>query len=120
MAIKFNGDKPIYEQIIEYIKIKISSGDYKSGEKFPSVRDLAIELGVNPNTVQRSLSELEREGLLVTRRGEGRYLPADIKTDNMRRELALCSAKKFLNEMAEMGFNVEEIISLLAEIAKTK
>ena len=73
----FNSDKPIYCQLIEQFRLKILSGEYPPGSKVASVRELAHEACVNPNTVQRAFSELEREGLVYTQRTSGRYITAD-------------------------------------------
>ena len=68
---------PIYLQIIEKIKAKIISGEWRAGDRVPPVRELSLSFGVNPNTMQRSLSELEREGLLYSERTAGRFVTAD-------------------------------------------
>ena len=73
----FDNERPIYLQLMEMIKIQIISGKIKPGEKLPSVRDYAHEVKVNPNTVQKALTELERENLIYTERTNGKYV-----TDN--------------------------------------
>ena len=72
MTWKFEGNSPIYLQIIERLETAIAAGTYPPGSKMPSVRDLALEAGVNPNTVQRAFAELEREGLVLTQPTAGR------------------------------------------------
>ena len=67
MAWKLDSDRPIYAQILEIIQMQIISGKYQPGDKIPSVRELAADAGVNPNTMQKALSELERSGLILTR-----------------------------------------------------
>ena len=79
MGWKFSDDIPIYLQIIELLKVDIVSGKYKSGDKLPAVRDLAMEIGVNPNTVQKAFAELERQGLVQSERTSGRYVSIDEK-----------------------------------------
>ena len=77
MEWRFSNEAPIYQQIMEQIKAMIATGVLTSGDKLPSVRELAVEAGVNPNTMQKALSELEREGLLCSKRTSGRFV-----TDN--------------------------------------
>ena len=79
MVWKFSDDIPIYLQIIELLKVDIVSGKYQSGDKLPAVRDLAMEIGVNPNTVQKAFAELERQGLVQSERTSGRYVSIDEK-----------------------------------------
>ena len=74
MAINLNSHTPIYQQIVEHIRTAIASGLYRSGEALPSVRVLAVELLVNPNTVQKAFDELERSGLVVARKGVGFFV----------------------------------------------
>ena len=74
MAWNLNSDRPIYAQILEVIQLRIIAGQYKSGDKIPSVRELAAEAGVNPNTMQKALSELERSGLVMAQRTSGRIV----------------------------------------------
>ena len=80
MDRSFRSDLPIYTQLVDRIKQDIVSGVLPPGEKLNSVRDLAAEAGVNPNTMQRALQELERDGLLYTQRTSGRYVTDDIAT----------------------------------------
>ena len=77
MTWELKNDRPIYAQLIEQIKLRIISGFYRPGERLPSVRDMAAEAAVNPNTMQRALSELERDGLLYTQRTSGRFITED-------------------------------------------
>ena len=77
MAWKLDNDRPIYAQIVEKIKLRIISGFYQPGSKLPSVRDLALEAGVNPNTMQKAFAELENSGLLITMRTSGRMVTED-------------------------------------------
>ena len=74
MSWTFKEDRPIYSQLVEHIKLGIVSGEWSPGSKLPSVRDLAEEAGVNPNTMQRALADLEREGLVHSKRTSGRYI----------------------------------------------
>lgn len=116
MAWNLNSDRPIYAQILEVIQIRIISGQYKPGEKIPSVRELAAEAGVNPNTMQKALAELERSGLVMAQRTSGRIVTEDMemisKTRNM---LAQEQVREFIGKMKELGFNKEEIMRLLKQ-----
>ncbi len=83
MSWEFQDHLPIYAQLMDTLKRRIVTGRYLPGEKLPSVRELAAEAGINPNTVQRAFSELEREGLIYTQRATGKYVTeneADIKS----------------------------------------
>lgn len=80
MGIEFDNNQPIYLQIMNYIKGEIITGKLKPGDKIPSVRELAAELQINPNTVQRTFQELERETIVETRRGMGRYVTGSEET----------------------------------------
>lgn len=77
MSIEFDNNLPIYLQIMTYLKKEIIIGKLQPGDKIPSVRELASELQINPNTVQRTFQELEREGIVETRRGLGRYVTSE-------------------------------------------
>jgi len=112
----FSNDAPIYTQLIEQIKVGIVTGAFPSGERLPSVRDLATEAGVNPNTMQRAMMELERDGLVYSQRTAGRFVTED---ENMiqqaKRGLAERHIKTFLAAMLRLGFRQEEIIALLRQ-----
>ena len=77
MAWTFKDDRPIYSQLVEQIKIKIISGEWELGGRLSSVRELAEQAGVNPNTMQRALAELERDGLVHSKRTSGRFVTED-------------------------------------------
>ena len=105
MNWKFTGDRPVYQQIMEAIRGSILKGELAPGKKVPSVRDLAAEAQVNPNTMQRALTELEREGLLVGGGTSGRTVTTDeavlsAMKERILNELARECAKKF------MGFGI--------------
>ena len=116
MAWNLNSDRPIYAQILEVIQLRIIAGQYKSGDKIPSVRELAAEAGVNPNTMQKALSELERSGLVMAQRTSGRIVTEDMdmikQTRNM---LAKEQVDLFISKMKELGFNKKEIVALLEQ-----
>lgn len=116
MEWRFEGGAPIYAQIVDALKLAIASGGLPPGERVPGVRELALEAGVNPNTMQRALSELEREGLLHSQRTAGRFVTDDSEAvAAVRRELAQGYARRFLDAMGKLGMKTEEIIKLLEE-----
>ena len=116
MALNFSNDKPIFEQIIDYIVMKISTNEYAQDERILSVRDYALQLGVNPNTVQRALTELERVGVLYSRRGEGRFVGNVQLAKDMRIKVAKERASAFFNEMLRMGYSAEQAFEILKEV----
>lgn len=119
MPWELKSDRPIYSQLMEYIKISIVSGKYKPGEKMPSVRELASEASVNPNTMQKALTELERSGLLFSVRTSGRFITEDSKMiEEMKCNLAKEEIQAFLKKMEEIGFTKEEAIETIKEIAE--
>ncbi len=114
LELDFNPALPIYTQIVEGFKREILSGDLAPGEKVPPVRELATELGVNPNTLQRAMTELEREGLMYTERTTGRYVTNDGQLiDAMREELIAATVDRFLEEMRSLGCSVAEVERLI-------
>ena len=116
MRWQFSNDAPIYAQLIAQIKVGIVSGAFPPGERLPSVRDLATEAGVNPNTMQRALAELERDGLVFSQRTAGRFVTED-KTmiDAAKLGLAESHIKTFLLAMTRLGYRREEILDLLRQ-----
>lgn len=119
MSWEFNDDRPIYAQLMEQIQLKIISGVYKVGDKLPSVRDMAAEASVNPNTMQKALTELERTGLVFSQRTSGRFISEDSNMiKNMRNDLAKDQIQKFLSNMEKIGYSKKETISLLEDLAK--
>lgn len=114
MAWEFKDDRPIYTQLLEEIQRMIISGKYKPGDKLPTVRDLAAEAAVNPNTVQRALIELERVGLVYSQRTSGRMITDDTeKISHIKDKMAEDLIKEFCENMKALGFSQKEIISLL-------
>lgn len=119
MSWNLDSSRPIYAQIIEKVSLDIVSGKYQPGDKLPSVRDLAAQAGVNPNTMQKALSELERENLVRSARTSGRFITEDkAMIEKMREELASTQIKEFLNKMSQMGFDYEKTITLLEKLGK--
>lgn len=116
MAIEFDNNLPIYVQIMSYLKKQIVAGKLRSGDKIPSVRELAQELQINPNTVQRTFSELEREGIVETKRGLGRYVTSEeSKIMEIKKEMAGELIDHFIQGMRELGFASNEIISIVSD-----
>ena len=114
MEWNFRNDQPIYSQLTQRLTEAIVSGIYAPGEKLPSVRDLAVEAGVNPNTVQRALSELEREGLVFSQRTAGRFVTeSENMIVNAKLRIADERVGTFLRSMKTLGCNKEEVISLI-------
>ncbi len=114
MAWSFSDDRPIYSQIIEQIKQFIVSGEIKPGDKLASVRDMASEAGVNPNTMQRALSELERTGLIYSQRTSGRYITQKEELiQDMKNELANEKINMFLQSMQQIGYSKEQVADLI-------
>ena len=114
MEWTFSADLPIYSQLVAQIKLAIVSGVYLPGERLAPVRELAMDAGVNPNTKQRALQELEREGMVYTQRTSGRFVTEDTKViESAKKLLAEREIKSFLAQMSRLGYPKEEIVSLL-------
>lgn len=114
MPWDISSEKSVYLQLIDIIKQKIMSGEYRPGQRLPSVRELAADAAVNPNTMQRALTELEREGLLYTQRTSGRFVSEDAgMIDGLRMTGAEQKAKEFYLEMIQTGLSADEIRRLL-------
>ncbi len=111
MIWSFKEDRPIYSQLIELIKLGIVSGEWKAGDKLPSVRDLAEEAGVNPNTMQRALADLEKEGLVYSKRTSGRFITEDNSmVDSVRKAIAAENINNFIESMKKLGFTPEQTL----------
>ncbi|MGV3290791.1 GntR family transcriptional regulator [Bacillus wiedmannii] len=114
MKTEFSPNISIYVQVMEYIKKEIVTGRLAPGKKIPAVRELAGELQVNPNTIQRTFQELEREGIAETRRGTGRFVTMnEEKITELRKEMAKELLDNFINGMNNLGFMEEEVLSIL-------
>ena len=119
MAWNLDSDRPIYAQLLERIQLQIVSGTYGPGDKLPSVRDLAAEASVNPNTMQKALAELERSGLIVTKRTSGRFVTEDKDMiTQIRTQLAKEEALSFIEKMKELGIEKNDILALLSAVAE--
>ncbi|MDH6427022.1 GntR family transcriptional regulator [Paenibacillus sp. FSL R7-0048] len=121
MTIEFDNNLPIYIQIMNYIKGEIVTGKLKPGDKILSVRELASELQINPNTVQRTFQELEREEIVETRRGMGRYVTSNEGTIlTIKKEMAKDVLDRFIRGMQDLGFQGEDILAAVAENIRNK
>lgn len=118
---EINGDRPIWIQLKEQMARQMIAinGEYQSGDKLPSVRDLAKEAGVNPNTMQRALVALDQEGLIVTNRTTGRSVTEDQdKIREYREQIAEAVVYDFIYEMQNLGYSIEDIQMIIARKIK--
>ena len=119
MPWELKPDRPIYAQLIEQLERKICSGAYPLGTRLPSVRDLAQEASVNPNTMQRALARLDEDGLLYTNRNSGRFVTEDIdRVRQTKNKLAQEQVQEFLKKMTDLGFRQEEIRAILISMTE--
>lgn len=119
MAWTLDSDRPIFLQIVERIQTDIVSGRCQPGDKLPSVRDLAAEASVNPNTMQKAFAELERTGLVYSRRTSGRFITEDCHMiEQLKTSLATEKMEEFLAQMRQLGFQNDEILSLMNQTMK--
>lgn len=114
MKFEFDNNIPIYIQLVQQLKIYIISGNIKPGERLPSVRELAMKTKVNPNTMQKALSELENLGLIYTERTNGKFVTENKRLINkLRLEYADLLSLKYLSSMQSIGFSKEDVINYL-------
>ena len=119
MPGNLDNDRPIYLQLMERIQHDIISGVYQPGDKLPSVRDLAVEAAVNPNTMQKALSELERCGLVHSQRTSGRFITDDTAMiKEMKTELAQEHIRDFFRQMHKLGFSDEDTLEMITDTIK--
>lgn len=117
MPWQFDKERPIYTQLLEQIRFLIISGHYTEGERLPSVRDLASEASVNPNTMQRALTELERSGLIYSQRTSGRYVTEDRELiRKMKESIGLEKILTFFHEMEQLGYTAEQVVELIHKV----
>ncbi len=116
MAWKFTSEKLIYMQIAERITMSVISGEYEPGAQIPSVRQLALDAAVNPNTVQHAFTYLENEGIIVSKGTVGRYVTTDIAViEACRKKTAEQTVKAFIQSIKPLGISEEEIIMMIKE-----
>ena len=117
----FDNERPIYVQLVEKIRLEIVSGKLKSGERLPSVRELALIARVNPNTMQKALVELEDEGLVYTERTNGKFVTENKELiEKIKKELAEEKVNNYLNDMQNIGIDYEEALKYLQELGGKK
>lgn len=119
MSWELKSDRPIYSQLVEQIQLMVVSGIFPAGAKLPSVRELAADASVNPNTMQRALSQLESDGLLYTQRTSGRFVTEDVqKIMNIKNNLAVNFIHQLMNKMTQLGYDRQQTLSLLNQYMK--
>lgn len=112
MSWSFTNDKPIFQQLVDIITLKIISGEYPKGSKLDAVRELAVTAGVNPNTMQRSLAEIESTGLIFTKRGDGRYVTEDGDRINSAKDAYVTErVRLFIESVKALGLDDEEVLN---------
>ena len=119
MEWKIDNNKPVYIQLVEQLKVKIISGEIELDSKLDSVRSLAADAMVNPNTMQKALAELEREGFVYSKRTSGRFVTDNKELiENERKNLVKDNVKKTLDTLINFGYTNDEILSLVEEILR--
>ena len=120
MEWKITDDRPIWMQLSEQLSAQIAAGTYGPGERLPSVREVAAQAGVNPNTMQRAMADLESQGLITTNRTAGRCVTQDMdRIKQVRNSQAREQAIRFLEQMGSLGYTREEIKHVLEELFDT-
>jgi len=117
----FDNDRPIYIQLVEKLRLEIISNKLKPGERISSVRELALEARVNPNTMQKALVELENEGLIYTERTNGKFVTTNKELiEKIKKELAEEKVNNYLQDMKNIGISYKEAIDYLQELGGDK
>ena len=117
MAWSFSSDRPVYLQIAQRIRRSVLSGEYPPGGQIPSVRQLALEAAVNPNTVQHAFSDLENEGIIISKGTQGRYVTEDRQIiEQMRQAIAMECVRGFLQDLKQLAIDGEQAISMIKEV----
>lgn len=117
MPWNLDNNRPIYLQLVERIQMDIVSGVYHAVDKLPSVRELAADAAVNPNTMQKAFTELERSGLVYTQRTNGRYITEDQeRISRVREELARECTQSYLSNIRRLGYEREQALALAQKI----
>ena len=117
MNFIFDNDRPIYIQLVEQLKECIIAGEFKAGEKLPSVREFAMQIKVNPNTVQKALAEIENQKLIYTERTNGKFVTENEELiENVKKELANQKVQKYFQDMHKLGIDKEQAITYLQEL----
>lgn len=112
MTNEFEASKPIYTQIAEQIAYQMVRGDLQPGEKLLSVRDMAVQAGVNPNTIQRTYSEMERTGIVESKRGQGTFVTENTEVlEQLKINLQMEMIETFVSNMEKLGFTSSEMVA---------
>ena len=118
-SFEFHDSSPIYRQIIRQFQRAFARAEIPRGSRIPSIRDMSVALKVNANTMQRVYQEMERDGLINSKRGTGYFFTEDEHMiDNIRKDLAAESLSRFVDEMRGLGLKDEEIVGELTEYMK--
>ena len=116
MEWKLDDSRPIWPQLKEQLIIAIVAGRFQMGGSFPTVRELAEDAGVNRNTMQRALSELEHDGFVITNRTAGRTVTTDEGlVARMKEQIAMQNIEKFIREMEAIGYGADDIVKIIQE-----
>ena len=116
MQWKFDGNAPIYTQLVDQMKLGIVSGEWIPGQRIPAVRELAVDAGVNPNTMQRALQELERQGLMFSQRTSGRFVTEEKEVlDNLKKTLSKEYINELFDSLGKLGMSREEIVDAVKQ-----
>ena len=118
IQINYQDKRPIYEQIVERFRQLIVKGILKSDDKIPSVRNLAIDLSINPNTIQKAYQELERQGLIYTVKGRGNFVSAKEQWMDDESGVLMQQLKGCVRELVQIGIQPDEILSAVEEDMK--
>ncbi|MGE7877211.1 GntR family transcriptional regulator [Peribacillus muralis] len=119
MSADFHASRPIYLQVSDRICHSIARGEMKGGEKLPSVREMAIEMGVNPNTIQRTYAEIERDGIVETRRGQGTFVKNDpTLIASLRARIQAEITETFVQNMKGIGMSSQEMVAAVQQFLK--
>jgi len=116
IVIDYKDNRPLYEQVVDRFRILIERGVLKPEEQMPSVRSLAIELSINPNTIQKAYAELERQGYIYTVKGRGNFVSFDEELKNRRRLEQIQSFIAKVEEVMNAGVTKEELLNLIEQV----
>lgn len=117
----FDENQPIYLQIKQHICADILKGKYKPGDKLPGIVETAMQFKVNHNTIQRVYQELIREGIAVSKRGEGTFVTGDVKIlKKMETDMQTYAIESFIGEMKQLGYNEQELAQIIAQYIQTR
>ena len=115
IILDYRDTRPLYEQIVDKFQMLILSGALEPNSRMPSVRSLAVELSINPNTIQRAYSELERNGILYTVKGKGNYVAYSDSLKDVRKQEILEKLRDLKKEALSMGMTVKELTEFLEQ-----